>query len=224
MELEEIKNIWDDYDRRLDKNLKLNIQLLRRMNFDKANFRMRWLLAAKIVEMCWLFFLVVYLANFAAGHFREPQFSIPAIMLGIACIAYFAYDIVQLSLIIQLQLKENELPISALQKMIGRLKFTIVTQFKCSLFLFPFYPGIMILLGKIFMNVDFFSPHHHNYLFSNIAIGLVLLPGVIWAYIQLGKKETDKKWIRKILAGSGWHLANDAGAYLAEITEFEKED
>jgi hypothetical protein len=223
MDLEEIKNMWGDYDEKLDKNLQLNLQLLKRMNFDKAKFRMRWLLVLKTVEMCWLFFLVQYFADFTIRNFSEPRFCIPAIILGLVGIGYFALDVVQLSLIMQLQLKDNDQPVSSLQKATGRLKYMLVTQLKCSLFMFPLYTVMMILIAKIFLNVDFFSPYLRASLVTNIVFGLVLLPAVIWVYHQLSQKEINKRWIKQLLTGIGWHLVNDAEVYLAEITEFEKE-
>jgi hypothetical protein len=36
MELEELKTLWGEYDRKLDKSLQVNMALLRKLNFDKA--------------------------------------------------------------------------------------------------------------------------------------------------------------------------------------------
>ena len=174
--------------------------------------------------MCWLIFLIMYLTSFVTRYVGQLPLDVAAIMMGLIVLGYFVFDIVQLSLMIQLQMKNNEEAIAIMQKKLETLKYMIVTHLKYSLFLFPLYPLLMILIGKIFLNVDFFSPHLRTYLVTNFIVGFALIPPFIWLFIQLSKKDINKEWIKNLLSGSGWHLANDAEEFLNEIAKFEQED
>jgi hypothetical protein len=224
MELEELKTAWGEYDKKLDKNLKLNLQLLRKMNFDKARFRMRWLFVIKITSMCWLMIVVMYLIGFAIKYIQQPQFSIPAMLMILLVSVSLVYEFKQYVIMIHLQLKSSDEAIAPLQKRLETLKIMIVNKVKYALFLIPFYPLLMILTGKIFLNIDFFSPQLKGYLIVNIIFGLLLLPVFIWLYRQLSKKDIKPGLIKNLLPGSGWFLVNDAGDFLKEIDKFEEEN
>lgn len=224
MELEELKSMWGEYDKKLDKSLQLNMQLLRKLNFDKARFRMRWLFVIRISNICWLLFVVWYLMGFALKYLNQPRFSITAILMIAMVAIRLVYEYRQIAIMVQLQQKSSDAAIAPMQKNIEKLKTMIVGSVKWALFLIPFYPVLMILIGKIFLNVDFFSPHLKAYLIANIIFGLVLLPVFIWITVQLSKKEIKPVLIKRLLPGSGWFLADDAGGFLKEIEKFEQEN
>lgn len=223
MDLQKLQSMWNEHDKKLDKSLQLNMQLLRKMNFDKARFRIRWLFIIKLFEMVFMMFMFNYLLGFIIKYFAEPGFSIPALIIELAIASYFILDIRMLSIIHHLQLKNNNEAIAPLQKRAETLKYLIAASLKYSLFLIPFYPLLMILIGKIFLNVDFFSSQLKTYLVSNIVVGVLLLPLFVWLFKELSQKEITKEWVKNLLSGSGWHLANDAENFLSEIDQFEKE-
>jgi len=63
MELDDLKNIWAQYDKKLSDNLKLNEDLLRRMNLDKSKQEMQkplnYKIASVILNLFFLLFLVI---------------------------------------------------------------------------------------------------------------------------------------------------------------------
>lgn len=224
MELQELKEIWGAYDKKLDKNLQLNMALLRKMLFDKARFRIRWLFVIKVAEMLVVMLIFNYLIGFIMQHLAELQFSIPGIMMEVALLCYFTINLKILSLTDRLKFKNENEAIAPLQKRTQTIKLLIVKSVKYVLFLIPGYPVLLILIGKIIFNKDFFSPPFNRYLFSNIILGVLLLPLFIWIFRQLSQKEIKGKWAKSLLTGSGWHLASDVEGFLNEIEEFEKED
>ncbi len=223
MELQELKEAWGEYDRKLDKSLRLNMQLARKLLFDKARFRMKWLFVMKLAEMVYMVFIVNYLAGFIVKHFWTPEFSIPAFIFEAAIVCYFILDIKMFAIIRRLQFKDNDEAIAPLQRDTERLKLLIAARAKYLLFLIPFYPLVMILIGKIFLNVDFFSSGLRIYLLVNAIVGLCFLPLFIWIFQQMSEKNIKKEWVKNLLAGSGWRLVNDAGEFLDEIKKFEDE-
>lgn len=223
MELDELKTLWSEYDKKLEQNLQLNMQLLRKMNFDKARFKVRMFYAWRIVQMLITNYAGFYLILFAAKNLDSPQFSIPAIIVAIAVYSFFALDLKMLGIIEKLRLKNNNVPIAPLLKKTEKLKVLTVRYVKYALFAIPLYPIFMLLIGKIFLNVDFSSPHYRLYLIANIIVGLLLLPLIISIFTELSKKEIEKPWVKTLLCGSGFYLANDAETFLNEVAKFEKE-
>ncbi len=223
MELEELKSLWSEYDKKLDKSLQLNMQLLRKMNFDKAHFKLKTVFVWKIAEMIGLMYLLQHVISFTIQYFAQPQFSIAGILLWGMILGFFIYDIMQISVMLQLQLKSKEEAITTLQARIQTLKTMFVTHVKYTFLLIPLYPAGMIVIGKMFLHIDFFSVHLKTYMISNIAVGVLLLIPYSWLFKELSKKEIKKVWVDNLLWGSGWHSANDAVEFLSEIEKAEGE-
>jgi hypothetical protein len=75
MELEELKTLWGEYDRKLDKSLQVNMALLRKLNFDKAAKKLGWLLFFKLIELTILLTIIIGLAAFTFKHITEVRFA-----------------------------------------------------------------------------------------------------------------------------------------------------
>jgi hypothetical protein len=222
MELQELKNIWAEYDRKLDRNLHLNMQLLRQMNFDKVKNKLSKLLFFKVIEMIVFGSAVIYLGRFTVNNWSVPQLSVSAIIIGALFIVCFVYNIKQLSIIIQLQMGYNR-AIAPIQKKIEQLKLMIVTYVKITLLLFPLYPVLLLLAGKVIFDMDFLDSKHRTYFLSNASVGLVLLILAFWFLRQLSSKNINSTAAKILLTGSGWYQANSAYKFLGEIEKFEQE-
>ena len=223
MELEELKNMWSEYDRKLDKSLRLNMQLLRQINFDKAKFKIRTLFIIKLFEMVTLMAAAKWLTAFALQNIASPQFYIPAFMLDAMLAAIWIAVLLQISIVIQLELQRNTGAIAPLQKKVERLKSIIVSYLKYALFLIPLYPLMLIVGAKAYLHMDIFELQHRTYLISNLIVALALLPASIWLFRELNKQVIGKRWVKELLSGSGWNQAQAAQQFLQEIEAFEKE-
>lgn len=220
MELDDLKNIWTEYDRKLERSLQLNMHLLRKMNMDKVRQSSGKLLAIKLIEAALYGFIMVYMIGFTAKHFSQPQFGIPAVLLVIVMgIAFFSI-IKHLEIIYQLR-RYADTAIAPMQKKAETLKLKIVRCVKYTFFAIPAYPLLLLLAGKIFLNVDFTTAKHLTYFLSNVGVALATLPLVIWFYRELSQKEIKKQWVKNLLVGSGWYQAQAAEDFLEEIEKFE---
>jgi len=223
MELDQFKALWYEQDKKLDKNLQLNIQLLRNINLDKAGFKLKKLFMFKIVEMVILVYIIVYLFNFTIKYILLPGLSISSMAIITFIVAGFISDFRQMVLIIDI-LSNDNLPIFQLQKKIQKLKLLIINYVKNSFLLIPFYPLLMIVIGKILFGFNFWMPSFRIYLFSNIVVGILLLPLFLWLYRQLGSQNIKNVWIKSFLDGSGWNQVKSAQQFLAEIENFERNE
>lgn len=222
MELQELKNIWAEYDRKLDRNLYLNMQLLRQLNFDKVKNKLGRLLFYKTIEMVVFASGLFYLGGFAVDNWASPALSISAIITGILLVACLVYNIKQLVAIMQLRMGYDN-AIAPIQKKIEQLKLTIVTYVKLTLLLFPLYPALLLLAGKIIFNIDFLEVKRRTYFMTNATFGVLLLILAVWFLRQLSSKNINNTAAKVLLTGSGWFQANAAYKFLGEIEKFEQE-
>jgi cellulose synthase/poly-beta-1,6-N-acetylglucosamine synthase-like glycosyltransferase len=221
MELEQLKNLWVQQDKKLEKSLQLNMQLLREMNFDKAGKKLRTLIWLKAAEMSILLFMMICLLSFTIRHIAEPGFSISSFIIFAFITSGFISDIRQMGLIVEIRAGYTE-PIGHLQKKVERLKLLIVNYVKMSFLSIPFFPLLMIVSAKIFFNVDFLAPQFRAYLIANIVVGALLLPVFLWLFRLLSKPNISNTWVKNFLSGSGWNQASLAQQFLTKIEEFER--
>src|SRR4051812_48295421 len=118
MELQEFKNIWAEYDRKLDKSLQINMQLLRQMKMDEVNRQTKGLLIIKVAETLFALFILGYLVSFIAKNLYHLPLIISAGLLLLFTIMGFVSDIRQLTLILQLKMGYDD-AIAPVQKKIG---------------------------------------------------------------------------------------------------------
>ncbi len=222
MELDALKQAWELYDRKLDKSLQLNIQLLKKVNFSKVNNKINTLLIYKIAEVLILLIFSSSLISFIAKNADAWHFIIPALSILFFIILGIVSDIRQISIIIQIRANEAA-PVASLQKKVEKLKLLIVNYVKCSLLFIPLYPLLLIPGAKIIWDMDMWAANHRAYLIANIVVGSMLMPVFVWLYFQLSKNNLGQLWVRNFLSGSGWSQANSAQQFLKEIEEFEKE-
>ena len=221
MELEELKSLWSEYDKKLDKNLQLNMQLLRKINFDKVAGKATTLFIYKLVEMVIIMFMLVYLLSFEIKNFASPALSISGAVTMLFLLAGFISDVRMMAIISNLR-SDYGTPIAVMQKQVEKLKLIIIGYTKWALLSIPFYPAFLLVAGKIFLHINFWEPSHRNYIVSNVIIGVLLLPLFAWMYRQLSKPEIKPVWIKNFLTGSGWNQAQSAKQFLDEIEQFEK--
>jgi hypothetical protein len=223
MELQELKDIWNEYDRKLDRNLQLNMQLLKQLNLDKAKNKLNRLLWFKGIEIAVFILMAFYLGRFIANNWPALHFIIAGLILASVLVMWIVYVVKQLAIIADLQMGYAD-AIAPIQKKIEQLKLHIVNYTKYSFVLLPLYPVMLLVAGKAFLHVDFFEPQRRLYFLSNVAVGLVLIPVALWFFKLLSAKNIGESVSKNLLVGTGWHQANSAHNFLNEIEKFEQED
>jgi len=222
MELEDLKNRWNAFDNKLEKSLQLNKQLLNKINLDKAKNKLRTLLIYKLLEMGVLVYIIYYLVNFTIKNINSPQCSVSALLLIFFGVMGYISDIRQISVIIRLR-TDKAYDVTSKQKNLTTLKLLIVNYVKWALLSIPFFPVWIILVPKIFFNYDMYTHGMNTWLWTNIGLGVLFIPFVLWVFRKLSKKDIDQFWVKNLLDGSGWSLVTDAENFLNEIEKFGKE-
>src|SRR5580692_412162 len=86
MELEELKELWNRSNRKLEASSRLNTLLFAQSNLRKADTSLKRLARGITSELVVNLVGVCLLGWFASDHLREPRFLIPAAMLDVYAI------------------------------------------------------------------------------------------------------------------------------------------
>ncbi len=74
MNLDDFKDQWAAYDKKLDMSIQLNAKLLRESSLGKSRSALRWLYPAIGLDLLQDLALVILLGFFMANNFRSPGF------------------------------------------------------------------------------------------------------------------------------------------------------
>ncbi|MBI9034314.1 MAG: hypothetical protein JEZ03_07575 [Bacteroidales bacterium] len=202
MDLEELKDIWKQYDKKLDSNLKINEELLRKTNLDKTRKELRkpyyYEISSVVICMVMIFFLVAW----SVTYINELKFSLPGFMAVALLIPYFIMSYKKTKLMAAIEYFTS--PAVQVQKRITHLKVQIMKFRKIELILMPFLVVFVLpILFKAIHNVDLYEQW---WLF---AIELVIILGIsIPLVLWLNKHLYDNK-------------LKNAQAFMEDIQKFE---
>lgn len=204
MELQDFKNAWNEYDKKLSENLKLNETLLREINLQKTKSELQKPFVYELTNTFFMLILTVYLVFASIQYQYDLKFLIPGIISTLISAAYFVFAISKVKKFLQLNYFET--PIVDLQKSVTSLNLLILKLRKFELILFPLFA--VALLPILFISLRHMDIYL-NLRFFMIEIGLILLiciPMSLW----INKYLFDKK-------------LKNAELFLNKINSFEKE-
>ena len=213
MEIQELKELWKSYDKKLEASLRVNRKILEELQTQKAQSSIRSSIRTQglgifigIFYVLGLGFLVYY--NLANLYF---SISIGMIMLFtiLAIAAYLRHVVILGQINISESILETQKKLSMVQSSdtaIGRLMI-LQTPFWCTFFLSN---TLLEHAGLSFWVI--WGP-----------ITGALTFGSIWLYRNLTRKNMHKKWVRTLLDSFGGKYIRKASEFLNEIEEFNTE-
>jgi hypothetical protein len=205
MEFDDLKRLWEAYDKKLGDNLRLNEELLRRSNLDRSRRAMRAPSAMHWLDVAVIALYVPFILVWTIRYGREPLF----LVCGGISIAFFLYsliwsDIRGLGMLRRMDFYNSS--VVTLQRQLADYDRFSHRGRKFSLFILP--PAIfalLVIVNKGLVGVNLLD----RPLYFTI-VGIVCLalgyPLIIWMWRNLFDK--------KVAA---------AHRHLAELEEFERE-
>ncbi len=221
MELEALKNTWEQYDKKLDQSLKINQRIFKEMNLNKTRSSLRNVLIFRMLETLIFLAAVIALGGFIGNHWGSWQFVVPAIILDIFAIIGLSGSIGQIALIVQI---DYAAPITVMQKKLEQVKTHMVQITRLLLLSIPFYLAYVILGFKLVAGIDIVAVGAPQWWVVNILVSLLLIPLAVWIYRKLNWKNIHIPWVRSFIYGSGGKQVVKAMGFLKEIDSFEKEE
>lgn len=222
MEMQELKEIWNQYDRKLDRTVKLNIELLKTIKLEKVRSKLQRSVFSVTLELVINMAAIVMLGSFLADHVSMIRFAAPALVLEVAAILLVISNVYQLTI---LKTLDYGAPVMLIQKRLETLRAhrIQVTQWILAAGALIWAPLLIVGL-KAFFNVDAYVIPGSGYLLSSLVFGLI----VILVAVIVSKKYVDRfghsPFVKKLMDDISGRNLNAATKFIQEMELFEKED
>jgi hypothetical protein len=218
MEDAELKDIWKEYDRKLEEarmlNLQswaLNLRWFETMQQQKMRSKMSWLAFIKVLMilagMVWIYLLAWLLLHFF--HRSSPFFvvSVGAILL------FNMYGIVLYlrHLVLIRQINNSESVVGA-QLKLAKLQASTLYSMRVLFLQTPFFSTFFYTVGLL---------HDTWFLLIGPPVTLLLTAASIWLYRNLSSKNMHKKWFNKLLGSPEWTYITRSMGFIEEIEAFK---
>lgn len=173
MELEDLKRSWEENDRKLDANIRLNTRLLHESVLDKAETALRRLSRLLALELLLNLGVTIALGSFLAEHAAQARFLLPAAALDLCAIALIIAGIRQLAAIAKV---DYSAPVVAIQKRLESLRVERLRAAKWTLLLAPLLwtPLLVVSLEGV-LGVDAYAIFGAGWLAANLLFGLLVI-------------------------------------------------
>ncbi len=204
MELDDFKKEWSQYDKKLSANLKLNEELLYKLNLNNSKREMQKPLVYELISIAILFLFIVYILANALRLVDQIQYSIPGFVSAGIMGIYLVFAIIRAKGFLEIDYYNT--PVLKLQRDVLSLKKKVLCYRKYELILIPFLVLPLIpLLFKVIHNINIYQN------IRLLVIEVVLILAIGYPLVI---------WINKYLYD---HKFRNSEKLLAELDEFEKE-
>lgn len=233
MEVQQLKEIWLEYDKKLEKQVKLNVQMLKTMNLDKTRSSLQQFVRTPTLGLVIGLIVQMAMGAFIYHHLSMPQYVITAALIWVFALFQVISSGYQLSILLPTRVGGEinyDTPVTEIQKKLERLKiyrvrYLTVTRFSYGLLWLP----VVIVGLKAFFDFDFFVYFDHLWILAVILCGVACAAFGIWLSRKAGAKKNTSSFLQKVIDNIA---ANDitgkgltsAMAFLKVIEDFEKED
>jgi hypothetical protein len=217
MEDIELKNIWKEYDRRLEEarvlNLQswaLNLKCFESLQQQKVRSKLRRLAFLKVLTMLlgigWVGLLGMLIVNTVA---KVSPFFTGSLAGILACNLFALVSYVrQLGLIYHINNSES---IVDTQLRLAKLQSSTIRVVRVAWLQMPFYTTFYVRMDDI--------------LFWLISVPVILLfvAMTVWLYRNVHYRNAGKKWFRLMFNSPSWNYIVDSMEYIKEIEAFKQD-
>ncbi len=204
MELQELENIWNEYDKRIDDRVKVNYQFLKKISVDKTQSLLFPGKLSAVLEAIINFLFLSLILSFAINNPWNLKYSLPAFALTLIILATIAWNIYGFILLTTINYRS---PVITIQRRLENYKFqNLYRQQQLLYIIYPLSQTLfMIIFCKGMLNLNIYN--HPVFLIVQFIASICIIPFVIW----IVKITPDKKMEAAL------HFLND-------LKRFEKEE
>ncbi|MBP7102469.1 MAG: hypothetical protein KBA86_04395 [Bacteroidales bacterium] len=187
MELDDIKNTWASYDEKLNKSLKLNEELLRKLNLDKSKREMKGPFYYETISLIMTGLLIIVISGYTYRYGSEIIYLVSGLLSILICLTEFVFSFQKLKILTRIDY--YNMSVIDLQKNVLTFKNKYLQYKKIELTYTPLFAVSLIpIFGKGFRGFDFFS-NYTLYIFTTIIVLIISYPILIWIYKNLYDKK-----------------------------------
>lgn len=219
MEASELKKILEAYDKKLDKNLRLNSMAIKNINLEKSEKTTRTVLIHRVIELISFALLALFMGNYIVTNWGQTHLVISGSIVGIFTLIALAGSIGQVVFLQQIDFTK---PLVDIRKKIELVNIHGLLFVKLILLSAPIWWSYVIVAIDIFFDIDLYVHLEQNFVTRYLIVnGLLLIP-LIWLFKKLSYKNLHVKWVRKIIEFLSGTKTKKALEFLNDIEEFER--
>jgi hypothetical protein len=219
MDIQEIKNIWQAYDSKLEKSFRLNMHCLELIQSQKAKSKLKPVLILRIVEIVLHIIVIGWLGNFLYKNFLQWPYALSAAALILFFVVALSNCTRQIITIMQIDYSNN---VTDIQKKLTLLQAHIVDYVRLTFLVLPTWLAYPLITFKALTNIDIIPYVNHNWWIGQLIFTALIIPVCIWLYRQVSYKNLHKKWVRYIIIKSTGYSVTKAMEFINEIDEFRQ--
>ena len=222
MELNEIKPLWEIYDKKLEAAVKLNQRFIHLVEAEKVKSNLAPLfwrrIAEGIVQLGCMAFLVVFLV----GNFFQPAYCLSALLLIAFYLVAFINSVKQLTIMKRMDYSSD---IVTIQSGLAMLQAHNLNYARMIILFIPAclaFPSVVLkalndLHIKAFSNTDMLTLTGGHWWTAQLVVTLSLIPLGIWCYMQVSYKNVHKKWVKDFIERSSGRRVRKAVEFMREL-------
>ncbi|MEO8960959.1 MAG: hypothetical protein ABI325_03705 [Ginsengibacter sp.] len=219
MEKIELINIWKAQNTKIEKTLAINQLLLKETINNKAKTSLRSLIKLKtagIIAFVFYLLLLGYALSYAFSNYSSAwnYFIISVSVIVLVNVKGFADYIKHLVWASNINYNGS---IMEIQQQLSRLQLSIIDHAKIMCLQFPFFTTFYL------SNKWFPQEVGPGYIIFQVLLTGSFVYLTYWLYKIHKPENLDKKWFRKMIAGSGGKPVMEAVEFYKELEEFKKE-
>jgi len=214
MESNEIKSLWQAYDKKLEKSLVLNKKIIREIQSQKAEAKISSFLRGHVIVMIlgvlWILFLAFLVYHTLHNFYFSASLGIIILFNIYAVLLYIKHINILNSINIADSITETQRKISLVHTSYRDTGRTLLLQspFYCT---FWYSSELVAHAGPLFWTI-------------NLSIVAFFTIGSIYLYRKLDPKNTKGNWTKFTDRFFGSEKLQMAASFLNEIDEFEKDE
>jgi Zn-dependent protease with chaperone function len=222
MELEDLKDRWNEYDRKLDANLRLNSRVLREFGLNRVDSSLRRLTRLIVFELMMGLVATVLLGGFIADHLGEMRFLVPAVALDVFVIYFIGWAIRQWMALASLDYGESVMEI---QRKLELLRIDRIRMTKWVFLLSPLLWIPLLIVGvEGLVGVDAYATFDTAWLVSNFVFGLAVIALALWVSRRYADRLQGSPLARRLADALADRSLVEATGFLGTLSSFEREN
>lgn len=221
MELDEMRQKWAEYDRKLDSSIRLNQRILVDTYLGKARKELRWLIARVAIGIATDVVLLIALGNFLFHHSTQPEYLTPAAFLFISVLVSMITLARQMKIILELDYSK---PIATLQKELEQLAILRIRTVQAIFVMCPLlWMPLLIVAVKGFLGVDIYRILPGSWIVANQLFGVLFVLAIFGIARWYSNRMAHSPTVQNIMRDMAGDNLNAAKKSLATLAEFELE-
>lgn len=221
MELDDLKQRWEQADRKLDAVLRLNAAVLRQTASGRSRWAVRRFGLGLVVELVVSLAATVLIGRFLWTHGGEVRFLLPGLVLHLGAIGMLMVTVRQLN---GISLLDYTAPILEIQKQLETLR---VWQTRINLWVLLIAPLLwtpfLIVVFQGLFRVDPYATLPGPWLAGNFLFGLLVIVVGLWFSRRYADRVEKYPRIRRLMRDFAGANLKAARAVVDELADYERE-